>query len=146
MGGKSIVFSRPVNGLTNLWKYRLDDRSLTQLTFGSGPDSSPMPDPSGKGIYYVTGKASGFLTRYNVRDRTTTDIVADDVSMPTISPDGKRVMYARWLGPSQNELWVSDLDGANRLKLASGLVGTGDWPPDRSRLSFMDTTGTQNHV
>src|SRR5215469_10295149 len=56
--GNSILFSRAVNGLTNIWKYSFQDRSLTQTTFGTGPDYSPMPDPGGKGIYYVNGKSS----------------------------------------------------------------------------------------
>jgi predicted Ser/Thr protein kinase len=64
--GSSVLFSRTVNGLTNIWSYSLRDRSLTQVTFGTGPDYSPMPDPGGKGIYYVNGKSSGFLTAYHV--------------------------------------------------------------------------------
>src|SRR6516225_2704073 len=57
--GNSILISRTVNGLTNIWKYSLQDRSLTQITFGTGEDVSPMPDPGGKGIYYVNGRLSG---------------------------------------------------------------------------------------
>ena len=53
--GNAVLFSRTLNGLTNIWKYSLRDRSLTQVTFGTGPDYSPMPDPVGKGIYYVNG-------------------------------------------------------------------------------------------
>ena len=34
--GNSILISRTVNGLTNIWKYSLQDRSLTQITFGTG--------------------------------------------------------------------------------------------------------------
>ena len=58
--GNSVLFSRTVNGLTNIWKYNLKDRSLTEVTFGTGPDYSPMSDPGGKGLYYVNGKSSGF--------------------------------------------------------------------------------------
>jgi len=72
--GKTVLFSRTTNGLTNIWKYSLKDRSLTQITFGTGPDFSPMPDPGGKGIYYVNGKSSGFLTAYHVHSRESTDI------------------------------------------------------------------------
>jgi serine/threonine protein kinase len=43
--GNSVLFGRTVNGLMNIWKYRLQDRNLTQITFGTGPDYSPMPDP-----------------------------------------------------------------------------------------------------
>jgi Tol biopolymer transport system component len=60
----SILTSRTVLGLTNIWKYSLQDRSLTQITFGTGIDYSPMPDPDGKGIYFLNGRPSGSLTAY----------------------------------------------------------------------------------
>ena len=61
--GKTVLFGRVVNGLTNIWSYNLSDRSLTQITFGTGPDYAPMPDPGGRGIYFVNGKSSGSLDR-----------------------------------------------------------------------------------
>jgi Tol biopolymer transport system component len=137
--GNSVLFSRTVNGLTNIWKYRLQDRNLTQITFGTGPDYSPMPDPGGKGIYYVNGKSSGFLTTYDVHSKKSTDIVSEEANQPIISPDGKRVMYITLLAADRSELWVSDIDGDNKLKLATGeSLNTGTWTPDNSHLSFWE--------
>jgi len=137
---KSVLLSRTVNGLTNLWKYDLDNRALSQVTSGPGPDSSPMVGAAG--IYYVNGRASGFLTAYHVRSKQSVDLVSENASQPSISPDGKRVMYVKMLGPGEYELWVSDLDGSNKLKLAtSGRLGTGSWSADSSQLSFTDFTG-----
>ena len=138
--GNSILFSRPVNGLTNIWKYDLKDRSLTQVTFGTGPDYSPMPDPAGKGIYYVNGKSSGFLTAYHVQSKESTDIVSEDATEPAISPDGKRVMYLTFPTTQRNELWVSDIDGGNKVKIATGdVLDTGSWAPDNFHLTFSET-------
>jgi len=135
--GNSILFSRTVNRLTNIWKYNLKDRNLTQITFGTGPDYSPMPDPLGKGIYYVNGKSTGFLTAYNVQSKQSTDIVSEDATQPTISPDGKRVMYITLLAPQRNELWVSDIDGGNKMKIATGeTLATGNWAQDSFHLTF----------
>ena len=135
--GKTVLFSRTVNGLTNIWKYSLQDRSLTQITFGTGPDFSPMPDPGGKGIYFVNGKSSGFLTAYHVHSKESTDIVSEDATQPAISPDGKRVMYITLPAPQRTELWVSDIDGGNKVKIATGeALGTGTWAPDNFHLSF----------
>jgi Tol biopolymer transport system component len=140
--GKTVLLSRTVNGLTNLWKYGLDDRAMTQITSGPGPDFDPMMNPATPGIYYVNGKASGFLTAYHVRSKESVDLVSENASQPVISPDGKRVMYVKILGRDQNELWVSDIDGGNKLKLAtSGILETGDWSPDSSQLAFIDLTG-----
>jgi serine/threonine protein kinase len=90
--GKTVLLSRSVNGLTNIWKYSLKEKTLTQVTFGAGPDFSPMVDPGGRGIYFLNGKSSGLLTAYNTRTKESTNIV-EDATQPTISRDGKRLMY-----------------------------------------------------
>jgi serine/threonine protein kinase len=134
--GKAVLFSRNVSGLTNNWKYDLDG-ALTQITFGAGPDYFPMPDPGGKGIYYVNGKSSGFLTTYHVHSKESKDITSDDATQPEISPDGKRVMYTILPAPNRNELWVSDIDGDNKAKLATGeVLKTGTWAQDNFHLAF----------
>jgi serine/threonine protein kinase len=133
--GKSVLTSRTVNGLRNVWKYSLQDQSLTQITFGTGPDFSPMPDPGGRGIYYVNGKGAGFLSAYHVHSKESTEIVEDGLQ-PIISPDGKRVMYVT---RRATELWASDIDGGNKVRIAAGEeLGTGTWAQDNSHLSFQD--------
>jgi Tol biopolymer transport system component/predicted Ser/Thr protein kinase len=137
--GKTVLFSRAVNGLTNIWKYGLQDHSLTQITFGTGPDFSPMQDPGGKGIYFVNGKSSGSLTAYHVQSKESTAIVSEDATQPAISPDGKRVMYLRLPAPQHSELWVADIDGRNKLRLAAGgFLNTGTWAPDNFHLGFFE--------
>jgi serine/threonine protein kinase/Tol biopolymer transport system component len=143
--GKTVLFSRTVNGLTNLWRYNLADRSLTQVTFGPGPDDCPMPDPAGRGIYYVNGRMSGYLTAYHARSKESADVVAEAATGPMISPDGKRVMYIKTLGPNQIELWVSELGRGNSIKLASAAwLWTGDWSPDSSQVSFLERAKGEN--
>ncbi len=142
--GKSLVFSRDLNGITNIWRFDLPTRALTQLTFGSGPDFSPMTDPIGKGIYYVNGKWSGFLTAYNTRTKESVDLATEDASQPTVSPDGKRVSYVTLSGPHRNELWVSDIDGKNKVKLsAAERLGTAGWSRDSSKLLYGDYSNPQ---
>jgi len=139
--GKSVLFSRTVAGLTNIWKYGLEDRRLTQITFGTGPDFSPMPDPGGKGIYYLNGKMFGSLAAYHVRTKESTDIESTESTQPIISRDGKRVMYTALPTASKVELWVSDIDGSNKVKIATAETQeeellTLNWAPDDLHLSF----------
>jgi serine/threonine protein kinase len=137
--GNTILFSRTVNGLTNIWKYGLDDKKLEQATLGTGPDTWPMPDPGGKGLYFVNGKSSGFLTAYNTHTKQSTDIAAENATQPAISPDGKKVMYITVPARDRNEMWVSDIDGANKTKIATGeSLATGFWSSDSSLLSFIE--------
>jgi Tol biopolymer transport system component len=141
--GKTLLLSRTANALTNLWKYILTDQALTQITTGPSPDYSPMLDPVKKGIYYVNGRSSGFLTAYHVQSKQFVDIVPENASQPAISPEGRHVMYIKLVGPDRSELWVSDIDGANQTKLASSgsSLETGDWSPDSSQITFMDSSG-----
>jgi len=148
--GRSILFSGTVSGLTNIWKYNLDDRNLTQVTYGTGPDYCPMPEPEGKGMYFVNGKSSGYLTTYHVQSKESQDILSEDATQPAISPNGKRVMYVTLPLPGKSELWVSDTDGGNKQKVATGeTLATGYWAPDNFHLSFFESgakTGQKAYV
>ena len=64
-GKTTLFFPKTVNGLTNIWRFAFQD--ATPLLYSSAaplapflqaPDASPMPDPSGKGMYIVNGKPS----------------------------------------------------------------------------------------
>ncbi len=140
--GKTLLFSRTVNGVTNIWNYSLQDRSQTQITFGAGPDYRPMPDPGGNGIYFVNGKSSGFLTAYHVHSKESTDILSEKATQPAISPNGKRLMYITFPTSERSELWVSDVDGGNKVKLATGkFLNTGTWAADNFHVSFYESGG-----
>jgi len=48
---------------------------------------------------------------------------------------------------NKTELWVSDIDGGNQVKLASsGALVTGTWSPDGSQISFFDSKGEESKV
>jgi len=114
------------------------EHTLTQITFGAGPDFSPMPDPGGKGIYFINGKTSGALTVYHVRTKQSIDLVNDDATQPVLSADGRRVAYITLLD-NREELWVADVDGSNRVKLASSAgLFTLSWSQDGSQFAFYD--------
>jgi Tol biopolymer transport system component len=135
--GKSVLLSKTVNGLTNIWKFTLEDKALAQVTFGTGPDAWPMPDPGGKGLYVVSGKSSGLLTAYNTKTKQAVDIAAENATQPAISHDGKRLMYITIPAKDRNELWVEDIDGANKVKIApSGTLATATWAGDNFHFTF----------
>jgi serine/threonine protein kinase len=128
--GKTLLCSRTLSGVTNLWEYDLAGRTSKQLTFGAGADLSPMPDPAGKGIYFVSGRQSGVLTVYHIPTRQSFDLVAENATQPILSLDGRRVAYVVLRGSEIQELWVSDTDGKNRVKLATAAaLGALDFTP-----------------
>jgi Tol biopolymer transport system component len=144
--GKTLLFSRERNGILNLWEYDLETKATVQLTSGPGPDFWPMRDPSGKGIFFVNGRESGFLSVYQIQSKSTTDIVSELATQPTFSRDAKRLMYVTMPEPQNNELWAADADGSNRTKLASSTsLATGDWSPDDSQLDYVDLGDAGRH-
>jgi serine/threonine protein kinase/Tol biopolymer transport system component len=141
--GEAIACSRTINGVSNIWEYRLSNSRLTQKTFGAGPDFSPMPEQHGRGIYFVNGRRSGTLTAYHPKTKQSVDVISEEATQPTISRDGRYVAYVTLTGNAQQgELWVSDIDGKNRVKLASGneLVTTA-FSADDSDFLFALTEG-----
>jgi Tol biopolymer transport system component len=136
--GKTFLCSRTVNDVTNIWQYRLADGALRQITFGAGPDLSPMPDSSGRGMYFVNGKRSGFLTVYHPKTKQSQDLISEEATQPAISWDGRRVAYIILSGHAQQgDIWISDLDGGNRIKLASGTsLTTLGFSSDSSKFMF----------
>jgi len=137
--GLTVYFSRTVNGLTNLWEYTLADRTLKQLSFGPGPNISPMADPVGNGIYFINGKPSGALRVYHVQSNQSTDLVLENATQPAISTDARKVAYVALRENNQSELWVSNVDGSKRVKLATSEdLSTGDWSADGSQFAFED--------
>jgi Tol biopolymer transport system component len=100
-----------------------------------------MSDPAGRGLYFINGKSAGTLTLYRVATKQFSDIVTEDASQPVLSDDG-RVIYLTSPERGKNELWVSDLSGSNRTRLASGSrMDTMGWSNDNTRFLFSDDAG-----
>ena len=142
--GKSLYVSRKVNGISNLWEFSLDNHSLKQVTFGPGPDRSPMSDPNGKGIYFINGRSAGTLTLYRAASKQFSDLVTEDTSQPIFSNDGRHLAYITQPEADRTELWVSDSAGHNPVKLISSGANleTLGWSNDASKFLFADRTGT----
>jgi len=100
-----------------------------------------MLDPGGKGIYFLNGRPSGSLTAYHVQSKESTNIVSEDANQPIISRDGKRVMYTTYPTSEKVELWTSDIDGGNKVRIVTraaqdAALLTLNWAPDNFHLSF----------
>lgn len=139
--GKSLFFSRAVNEVTNIWEYPLYGGNLKQVTSGAGPDLFPMPDPNGQGIYFVSGRQSPTLTTYHPRARQSFNLVSETATQPALSPDGRRLAFITLTGSEHQELWASDVDGSNRVRLASApTLETQAWSPDNSQFAYSEDT------
>jgi serine/threonine protein kinase len=136
--GETFLCSRTVNDVTNIWEYRVADGNLRQVTTGAGPDLSPMPGPAAKGIYFVNGRRSGFLTVYHPQTKQSLDLTNEEATQPALSWDGRHIMFITLSGNAQQgDLWFSDIDGSNRVKITSGTeLITTTFTADASKLVF----------
>jgi serine/threonine protein kinase/Tol biopolymer transport system component len=145
--GKSVLCNREFKGLRNIWKYDLQKHSLEQVTFGPGPDLDPMVDPSGKGIYFVNGRLTGSLVLYDVKAHSTKEIVPELTIQPLLAPDGQHVVYIMGSEQREAQLWTSELDGLNRVRVAAGeRLTTGDFSPDSKTVSFVENSTTTAYL
>jgi hypothetical protein len=56
-------------------------------------------------------------------------------------------MYITLPARDRNELWVSDIDGGNKAKLATGeTLGTLTWAVDNLHLSFVEEAGAKAYI
>ncbi|MGB7129536.1 MAG: WD40 repeat domain-containing serine/threonine protein kinase, partial [Candidatus Sulfotelmatobacter sp.] len=147
--GHSVYVSRKVNGIVNIWEYSLEDRSSKQITAGTGPDFSPMADPSGKGLYFISGKYTGTLTLYRFASRQFTDLINEVASQPMFSDDGRLIAYVTEPEPGKNDLWVVDLvtNRPTRLVSAPGhYLETLGFSKDGKRCLYADIVGSDMYA
>jgi serine/threonine protein kinase len=142
--GKSLYVSRMVKGIVNIWEYSLADSSLRQITFGPGPDKSPLAEPSGKGLYFVNGRASGVLTLYRAATKQSSDIVSELATQPVISASSRKLGYITKPESGHEEIWLADIDGNNATKVYSSTnaLDTLGWSSDDAQFIFAESRGS----
>jgi Tol biopolymer transport system component len=132
--GRSIVFaltpqSDPKRGFgSDLYVVNLDGtglRAVVQHETDNVFYASPRFDPSGNVLYYhhrVTGMQSGSyvvddaIERLDLRTGERQRLVKDGAE-PTISPDGRTLVYVHLKDGLGDALWRADIDGANARPL-----------------------------
>jgi len=62
---------------------------------------------------------------------------------PNFSPDGRYLVFNRYVSVCENELWVKDLRENSEFKIteSSGFYGPADWSPDGNQLAFSNSGG-----
>jgi dipeptidyl aminopeptidase/acylaminoacyl peptidase len=115
--GKSILFSSNRDGMqTDIYRYDIDTRALTQLTHTPESEYSPLVTPDGKTFSVVRVEADGTqrLWRFDL-DGTNPRLVLSDV---------KPVGYHTWIDATHVALFVLGAQGQpNTLQIADTATG-----------------------
>ena len=124
---EALMCLRQRRPLSSLSQYQHDDVIEFQKLDIADKASDPRTNSRGRRVALPGTSQS----------KESKEIVLQDATQPIISRDGKHVMYITLPAPQKSELWVSDIDGGNKVKIATGeVLLTGLWAPDNFHLSF----------
>ena len=155
--GKTILFTRPDHGASNIYAIAVAGGEERALTTGTGVSDDPDFSTDGKWVYFNSDKAGGMQLWRMKPDGSGAEQVAvngktgdDRVNWsPHPSPDGRTLVYISYkpgtTGHPANqdiELRLMDLkDGSVRtlVKLTggSGTMNVNSWAPDGKHFAFV---------
>ncbi|MGD8396020.1 MAG: protein kinase [Candidatus Eiseniibacteriota bacterium] len=112
--GKRIAIMKPDTESGNIWLFDAEGGGRTRLTFGSRPDWDPVWSADGESVVFWEG-TSRVLTRIfaDGSGRAERLVKPDmlDSGNPSMSPDGKWMVFWARTGPLEQDLLVVDLEG-----------------------------------
>jgi TolB protein len=112
---------------------------------------SPAWSPDGTEIVFVTNRGHLYGTGGFWRMKATPGAEAHEIhyeettwkARPDFSPDGKRIVYASYLGQQWHQLWVIPSQGGDAFPLSYGDFDNvaPRWSPDGKRIAFISNRG-----
>ncbi len=114
--GRFVVFSALIGGLTDLFRYDLEEDQLTRLTHDAYSDLFPTWSPDGSSIAFVTDRFSTDLTELNIGDY---ELALFDPQTKSIQKvPGFRAaknINPQWSADSESIYFISDQNGISNI-------------------------------
>ena len=151
--GKTILFTRPVDGSLNIWSIPAAGGEEVQVTQGKGISDDPDYSGDGKYIYFNSDRGGAYMQIWRMlADGTKPEQVTFDQRnnwTPHPSPDGKWVVYLSYDKdtkghPSNKDIKLQLMSaGEGKVSTLVDLVGGNgsfnvpSWAPDSHHLSYV---------
>jgi hypothetical protein len=150
--GKTIIFTRPDHGASNIYAISVDGGEEHALTTGAGISDDPDCSPDGRYIYFNSDRGGTMqIWRMHPDGSSPEPITSDDFVnwTPHVSPDGKSIVFISYdmgtTGHPTNKpiaLRVLSLDDRRihvlfHLTGGSGTMNVPSWAPDSKHLAFV---------
>jgi Tol biopolymer transport system component len=116
-----------------LMRVRRDGSGVETLTDGSIHSGFPSYSADGKQIVYrVWGESEKGLRIFNLEDRSIRVLTNEYDNLPGWSPDGKRIVFTRKMGPANFDIFTIRPDGSDLRQLTTHPSGDGHavWTAD----------------
>jgi Tol biopolymer transport system component/DNA-binding winged helix-turn-helix (wHTH) protein len=127
--GGQLVYSSTASGNTDIWIMQPDGTEQRQLTVNAGVNGSPAATSDNRYIVFVSNRTGSFqVWRMNMDGLNQTQLTyGSGKSNPTITPDGKWVLY----NSTDNwHLWKVSVDGGDPSQLTDFVASTPGVSPD----------------
>ena len=141
------------NAINDIFTMNPDGSGIVKLTHSDDVSDTPDWSPDGSRIAFGSDRSDGAWRREihvmdadgtNVRRLTTLPEKAVLDSQPRFSPDGRRLVFARYISdvhPEESALFTVRVDGGGLKRLTPWGMGAGDsdWSPDGKKIAFEAT-------
>lgn len=150
--GKTIIFTRPDDGASNIYAIAAGGGPERALTTGTGISDDPDASPDGQWIYFNSDRGGSMQIWRMHTDGSAPEPVTHDSFVnwtPHVSPDGKSVVFISYepgtTGHPANQpvaLRLLTLDDGKisvlvHLTGGSGTMNVRSWAPDSHHLAFV---------
>lgn len=139
--------------LTNVERITGETRTALPRFYYSGFDHeiSPAWSPAGSELIFVSNHGHVYGTGGFWRMKAKPGAEAHEIhyeetawkARPDFSPDGKRVVYASYLGQQWHQLWLMPSHGGDAFPLSYGDFDNTNprWSPDGTKIAFISNRG-----
>jgi Tol biopolymer transport system component/DNA-binding winged helix-turn-helix (wHTH) protein len=127
--GGQLVYSSTASGNTDIWIMQPDGTEQRQLTVNAGVNGSPAATSDNRYIVFISNRTGSFqVWRMNMDGLNQTPLTSGSAkTYPTITPDGKWVLY----NSTDNwHLWKVSVDGGEPSQLTDFVASAPEVSPD----------------